>query len=137
MRRGVLIVVLAPAMLVGALGCQRLNFQKQVDLTMGEVAAFNFTPPAYAQKVIVTVAPTDAGVSAYIAKTDDDTAMRSALDKVRAEPAASLLLASRVSKDAPETYTIEATIPAKTAYTLYLRGGLKKGTSVKLSLVGR
>jgi hypothetical protein len=135
MRKGGWFVVLLSLVLALASGCQRLNFSKTYTLSPLVVQEITFDPPAYAQKVSVTITPTSAGVSAYLIKAADMQAVDRALQADK-EPAASMLLASRVSKAAAETYTFEATIPAKTEYSLLLKGGTKS-TDVKVSVVGR
>jgi len=125
----------AAALLALAAGCQRLNFSKTYDLGPLEVKELEFDAPAYAQRLTVTVTPTSSGVSAYLMKAADKDAVDRALQGDK-EPAASLLLASRVSKGAAETYSFEATVPAKTAYTLLIKPG-PKPTQVKVTVVGR
>jgi hypothetical protein len=124
-----------PALLALAAGCQRLNYSKTFDLNPLAVQELEFDAPAYAQRLTVTVAPTSAGVSAYLMKAADREAVERALQADK-QPAASLLLASRVSTGAPETYSFEATVPAKTPYTLLLKAG-PKTTQVKATVVGR
>lgn len=130
-----LLALLLFAALALTAGCQRLNYKSSPKLDPLTVHAIDFTAPAYEQRLTVSVAPVNAGVSAYLIKSADKEAVSQALDAEK-EPAASLLLGSRVSKGAAETYTFDATVPAKTPYSLLLKGG-KKSTEVKVSVVGR
>jgi hypothetical protein len=131
--RPFLLFVLAALLLAG--GCQKLNFEQTISLKPIVVKEYSFDAPAYQQKVTVTVAPVTTGVSAYLCKESDKDAVERALQAEK-EPAASQLLGSRVSKGGPDTYSFDATIPAKTSYTLFLKGGPKE-TEVKLKVVGR
>lgn len=137
MRSGLLGSLLVVALLTSVLGCQRVTYNKSFNLSPGEVLQGpSFSPPTYAQRVSITITPSGAPVSAYVCKTSDDEAVRKALDAVNKEPDAALLIASRVSNQSAETYTLEASIPAKTGYTLWLRNGTKSN-EVKVNLVGK
>jgi hypothetical protein len=118
-------------------GCQKVTFNKTMSLQPGEVQqAASISPPTYAQKVTVTITPKDGPVGAYLCKSSDDEAVRQALDQIKQEPAAGLLLASKPTGQAAEVVTLEASVPAKTGYSLWLRGG-SKSTEVKIDLVGK
>jgi hypothetical protein len=135
MRKAGWVALLVGAVLAPAAGCQRLNYHKTFSLGPLVVQELEFSAPAYAQKVTVTITPTSAGVSAYLVKASDMEAVGRSL-QVDKEPAASLLLGSRVSKGQPETYSFEATVPAKTEYALLLKNSAKS-TQVQVSVVGR
>lgn len=135
MRKSGWLMVLVAGLLSVTAGCQRLNYQKTFTLTPLIVQQIDFSEPAYAQKLAVTIQPTTGSVSAYLVKSADAERVERALQSDK-EPPASLLLASRVSRGAAEEYTFEATVPAKTAYTLLLKGG-SKPTEVKVSVIGR
>jgi hypothetical protein len=132
-KRSGAVVVLAALLLVG--GCQKLNFEQTLTLKPTEVKPYLFDAPAYEQKVTVTVTPTATGVSAYLCRESDHEKVALQLEAEK-EPQAALLLGSRVSKGAAETYSFDATVPAKTPYALLLKGG-GKVTEVKVKLVGR
>ncbi len=125
------------AALLAATGCQKLNYSKTVSVPMAVVReGIIFSPPAYEQKVTVTIEPQSAAVSAYLIKSSNQEAVEKFLDTNKEVPA-DLLLGSKVSKgDNPETYSFEATVPAKIEYVLLLKGG-KKSTEVKVKVVGR
>jgi hypothetical protein len=130
--------LLAVALLVGlfAAGCQKLSFEKTMEVPMGIVAAgLEFSPPTYKQSVTVTIEPQSASVSAYLVKTEEKDAVEKALFSDK-EPPAAAVLGSRVSTGATETYSFDATVPAKQGYTLLLKGNKKKSTEVKVKVVG-
>jgi hypothetical protein len=135
MRNGVLRALAVAALLVPTAGCQRLNYTKKFTLGPMAVQKVDFSAPAYEQKLKVTVTPTGGPVSAYLTKADDAQAVERFLDGGK-EPPASLLLGSRVSQGSAETYSFDATVPAKVEYTLLLRAQAK-GTDVSIAVVGR
>lgn len=128
-------VLLVAVLLAGISGCQKLRFEKTYDLSAGVPHSLEFDPPAYQQRVTVTITPTAAGVSAYLCKESDAREVTKVLEAVKGEPRASALLGSRVSKGEAETYTFEATVPAKTAYTLLLKS--LRATQVRVEVIGR
>lgn len=134
MRKGVLAALLVGVALA-ATGCQRLNYSKKFKLGPVAVQPIHFGAPAYEQKVKVTIAASGAAVSAYLVKSDDAPKVELALNGSK-EPAASLLLGSRVSRGNPETYSFEATAPAKVPYTLLLRSD-PRPCEVTVTVVGR
>ena len=127
--------LLLTLMLLVSIGCQPLKYEKTFNLMPLETKDITFSAPSYAQKVMVTITPTNTGVSAYLCKSVDYPQVNKALDSEK-EPPASLLLGSRVSKSGAESYSFEATVPAKTEYILALKNS-KKTTEVKVLLVGR
>ncbi|MFO0880072.1 MAG: hypothetical protein U0840_22220 [Gemmataceae bacterium] len=137
MIRRISILCIVAGCLLAQTGCRKLTFNKTANLGPGEVQQVaSISPPTYGQKVSVTITPKDGPVSAYLCKSSDDDAVRKALDQVKQEPAAGLLLASKPAGQAAEAFTLEASIPAKTGYSLWLRGG-SKTTEVKIDLVGK
>lgn len=130
-----LALTLLATLLFTAAGCQRLNYKSSFKLEPLTVREVDFSAPAYEQRVTVTITPTNGAVSGYLIKSADKTAVGEALDREK-DPAASLLLGSRVSKGGAETYSFDATVPAKTPYSLLLKAD-KKSTEVKVSVVGR
>jgi hypothetical protein len=123
--------LLAALLLAG--GCQRLNFERSVELNALATHVFEFDPPRYEQKVAVTVTPVEGPVSAYLVKASEVKAVEKALNDNKDLPA---VLASKESKEKAEEYTLEATVPAKTAYALVLYP-TKKRTNVKVKVIGR
>jgi hypothetical protein len=135
MRKANLAILFVAVVLLGATGCQKLHFTKTLKLGPGNVEDFHFDPPAYNQRVTVTIEPTGGGVSAYLVKEADWEAAARNLRK-NAEPDAGILLGSRVSRGPAETYTFEATVPAKTEYALLVKAGSQMA-DVKITVVGR
>jgi hypothetical protein len=123
--------------LLSAAGCQKLNVEKTINVPMGITQeAFSVDPPRSQQKVTVTIEPQSASVSAYLVKTEEKEAVDRALFNDK-EPPASGVLGSRISTgDSPETYSFDATVPAKQGYTILLKGNKKKSTDVKIKVVG-
>ena len=120
-----------------SVGCQRLNWSAtKPDLGPKEVTHYLFDAPTYEQHVTVSVKPVEAGVSAYLVKQSDVDEATKALDSITGEPAPGILLGSKASNGAAETYSFTATVPAKVPYALFLRGG-KKTTAVTVSVAGK
>ncbi len=132
---------LALALLAGLLaasGCQKLNFERTVDVPMGLVGdALIFDPPAYKQKVAVTITPESGSVSAYLIKSEQKDAVEKALFNDN-KPPSDAVLGSRVSTgEGAEEFSFDATVPAKQGYTLLLKGNKKSASKVKVKVVGR
>jgi hypothetical protein len=97
--------------------------------------AYTFDAPEAEPKLTVSIAPKAGGVSAYLFKESDGDRVENAVNAER-EPPAKLLLAGKKSEDAAKTYTLKATIPAKTSYTLLLKV-VAKETDAWIKVVGR
>jgi hypothetical protein len=110
-------------------GCQRLNYEKTLKVSPGEYPVIDFDAPRSEQKVTVQVTSPGVPISAYLVKESDKTAANEALDRAKA-PAALL-----GSKEKAEDIQFEATVPARTGYTLLLRSN--KATDVKIKVTGR
>jgi hypothetical protein len=128
-----LALVLAALPLAG--GCQRLNFEKDEDLKVVQAKRFTFDAPRYDQKVMVTVTPSDGPVCAYLIKTEDYEKLELALNRYPTPVPQSLVLEKKEPKE-KDSYSFEATVPARTEYALVLYAP-KKGTKVSVKLVGR
>jgi hypothetical protein len=114
-----------------ASGCQPINFDQTYTIPAGGVQSAAFGPPRYAQKIKVTITPSDGPVTAYVVKDPDqkfgDTPPVN-------KPTADLVLASK-DPTKTEEYTLETTIPAKTPYAVLLYA--TKRTGVKVKITGR
>jgi hypothetical protein len=125
--------------LLGAIGCQKLNVEGTAEVGMAQTKQVDFTAPAYKQDVRATIEPEKASISAYLVKTADAEAVVSFLDRnVGKEPPASQVLAGKTyqPKDSRQDITLEATIPSRTPYSLILCGG-RNSQKVKYKVVAR
>lgn len=124
-------------LLVLTAGCQRLNHEKEIDLEQFTVYKAMFDAPTYNQKVTATIEPKDSAVSAYLVTDANLKAVEKALQENTA-PDAKLALAQKTAKrgDPKENFTIEASVPAKTAFALVLYTP-QKNTKVKFKVVGK
>jgi hypothetical protein len=120
---------LALALLLAA-GCQRLNDERTVTVEGTGWNTLDSDPPRYEQKVTVTVSSPEAPLDVYLVKAADKEAMQEALDKDKDKPVA---LAKQ--EKAKET-TLEATVPAKTGFTIFLVGTTGKTVQAKVKVVG-
>jgi hypothetical protein len=111
-------------------GCQRLNEERTLSLMPGEFKSLSFSPPSYEQKLTVQVSSPGAPVSVWLGRESDTEAAQDKLQKEKS-PDASL-----AGKEKAEDITLEATIPAKTGYALYIRAEQKKA-EVKVKVTGR
>jgi len=125
---------LLPLLLCLAVGCQRVRIEKSYKMEAQAVQLLGVDPPAYQQQVKVTVEPVSAGVKAYLVKEVDEKIAQDALGSEK-EPRADIVLGSGGSEQA-RPFSFEATIPAKTGYTVLLKTATK-GTDVKVTIVGK
>jgi len=126
--------ILAVVLVVVA-GCQKLNYEKTVEVPTAGTFEIEFSEPAYAQAVEVSISPDSEPVSAYIVKKSDLETARGKCAPGKAPPA-DLVLDGKTFKetDSRQDFTLKATIPAKTAYAVLLSGGKK--TNVKVKVLG-
>ncbi len=113
--------LLALALALAALaGCQRLNYKKTFNLDIGESpeAEFGIDGPAREQKITVQVTA-DEPVKVYVFLEEDAQAARDAIDKFN-KPAQAL-----AGKENEKEVSLEATIPAKKGYFVYVGLGNK------------
>jgi hypothetical protein len=130
------LIVLA-VLLLGVTGCQKLNVQGTTELPMASTKRFEIGAPAYNQTVHVTIEPADVSVSAFIVKTADADEAERAVAPGKAPPEKYVLGGKTFkSSDSRQDFNFEATVPAKTPFTLLLCGG-RRTTKVKYKVVGR
>ena len=55
--------ICALALVFLAVGCQKLNYEKTIDVPMGILHSIEFDPPSYSQKVTATLSPESCSVS--------------------------------------------------------------------------
>src|SRR5262245_18705667 len=111
--RSAMVVLLALALA----GCQRVNYDKSYSLRGFEFDHATFSAPRYTQKIAISVSPTSQPVCAYVVKSSDREALETILNQRRIPPA-SMVLASRESREKAEEYSFEGTIPNGTEYTV-------------------
>jgi hypothetical protein len=122
---GVLVV------LAGLAGCQPLRFEKTYDFDPVETRTLDFDAPRYDQKLKIEVTSSGPAVSAYLVKTDDKAAAERNLGNGKA-PADSL-----GGQDRSESISFEATVPAKTEYTLVVHNTTTNKATVQVKVTGR
>jgi hypothetical protein len=117
-----LLVVTAP-------GCQRVNHEKTYTIEPGEIKSILFDAPRSEQKVTVQVSSPGAPVSVYlVTAADEDAALKAA-----SRGSGPAVLAG---KEKAEDISLEAAVPAKTAYAVVLEAHAKKAEA-KLRVSGR
>jgi hypothetical protein len=117
------------AVLLTLPGCGRLNYETTVPLGAGEIQALRIDAPRREQKVSVTVTSAGSPVDVYVILEKDKAAAEEALLD-RKKPAASLAGTMKVQEA-----TLQATIPANTAFVVLL-GGANKPSQVKVKVTG-
>jgi hypothetical protein len=125
---------LAFCLLVSALlfaGCGKLNDERTVRLETGDVKSFHYDPPPNERRVTVVVTPGDAAVDVYLVTESEHRAAEESLLHEK-KPAKTLASKENVSREE----TVEATVPAKTAFAVLLCGA-RKNTQVKLKVTGQ
>jgi hypothetical protein len=121
------------ALLAGMLllaGCQRLNEERTLHVTVGAVHQIDISPPRFEQKVTARISSPGAPVSAYLVRQADSEAAKNRMMENKA-PATPL-----AGKDKAEDITLEATVPAKTGFVLLLRAD-QKDADVAVKVTGR
>lgn len=111
-------------------GCQRLNEERTMSLLPGEFKHLSFSPPTYEQKLTVQASSPGAPVSVWLVRESDKEA---AQEKLQSDKPPDAPLAS---KEKAEEITLDATIPAKTGYVLFIRAEQKRA-EVKVKVTGR
>ncbi len=132
MRRTARLFLCASLPLLLVAGCQPLNYETTYTIPAVGSQSTAFAAPRYAQKIKVTVTAQDGPVDTYVVKDPDGKYGENA---PLGKPPAESVIASKTSTKAEE-YTLEATVPAKTAYAILLYAHKKK-TEVKLKVTGR
>jgi hypothetical protein len=130
MQRLVRLLLVVAICLLGTAGCQKLDYEKTVNLGAGEVQAISIGPPTREQKITVVASSTGSTLNVcLVLEKDVEAAKQAMLDgKAPKEPLA--------SKEKAQEATLEATVPAKTGYAIVL-GGASKSCEVKVKVTGR
>jgi hypothetical protein len=121
---------LLAASLLAVPGCgQKLYHENTVQLGAGEVQLILIDAPKREQRVSLTVSSGGSPVDVYVvAEKDKEAAKEAVLDGKK--PSASL-----AGKVKVQDATLEATIPANTAFAILL-GGASKSSTVKVKVTG-
>jgi hypothetical protein len=130
MNARVCLLLLLAAMMPLLSGCQRLNDERTVHVTAGSVQPIEFDPPRYDQKLTVSVHSPGAPVTVYLVRQENSEAAQNRMYQGKA-PEESL-----AGKEKVEETTLEATVPAKTAFALLIRAD-KTTAEVHLKTTGR
>src|SRR5947209_6330543 len=118
-------------LLLALTGCgQRLNYERTVELSSGDVQLILIDPPKREQQVSVMVSPVGSPIDVYVVLDKDSEAGKQALLDHK-KPAGSL-----ASKTKTQEATLEATIPANSGFAILL-GGASKSTRVTVNVTGR
>lgn len=113
-------------------GCQKVNYDRTVQVEPGDVQVVMIDPPRSAQKVSVVASSPGTPVDVYVVLEKDQEEAKQSLLSGKS-PAKDKLLAN---KQKAEEATLEATVPAKNGFAV-LVSGAKKSTQVKLKITGR
>ena len=114
-------------------GCQKkLAHEKAFTLSVGETQADRIDAPIREQQITVTVTATGSPVNVYIVPESAHAETMTALTNLKKPDAAKVL----GSKEKVENDTIEATIPAKTGFSVFISGA-KKQAEVTMKIVGK
>jgi len=122
--------LLALSLLV-AVGCQRLNVEKDIHVSPGEVQDVIIDAPRSEQKIKVDVTST-APIDVYVILSSDQQVVKDKLLGNRS-PDPSKLLANQQKA---ENASLDATIPAKNEFRILLAGA-KKPADVKVKVTSR
>lgn len=124
------LLLLLTAMLPLTAGCQRLNDERTVTVPTGTIHSLEYSEPRSQQKVTIQIKSPGAPVTVYLVPKKDSEAAQNRLDQGKT-PETPL-----AGKEKVEEATLEATVPAKTAYVLLLRADKKKA-EVHVKVTGR
>jgi hypothetical protein len=115
-------------------GCQPLSLDKEKDLDPGDSTYYFLDPPKYAQTVKVEVKSPEPVAAAILKGDNEESALKALSDFAKGQKDA--ILAEKLGKGDKE-YTIEASVPANTAYTVYIRNSGTKPAKVHVKIQGR
>jgi hypothetical protein len=119
------------ALLLAGAGCgQKLDYDSTVQLDAGQVQSMMIDAPKREQRVSVTVTSSSSPIDVYVVLDKDKEAGKQALLDGK-KPAAAL-----ASQAETQDATLEATMPANSAFAILL-GGASKTSQVKVKVTGR
>jgi len=128
---GKLLLALSTTLALLAAGCgQRLNIEKSGKVVGHGYYALDVDPPPSAQKVSIAISSA-ATLSAYLVLEKDRDKAEQNLEKDKA-PADCL-----DQKDKAQNPTLEATIPAKSGFVIFVRSDSGKDADFQIKVTGR
>jgi hypothetical protein len=132
MRRSPVWLACLALSLPGLGGCQKLDIQRSVTLAPGDVKNLQIDAPRSDQKVRVTLASSDSAINAYLVLQKDHDAVDQALQAGNRPDPSAVLASQEKAKEA----TLEATVPAKSGFSIFFNGATKP-TTVSVQVTGR
>jgi hypothetical protein len=112
-----------------ATGCGGVNEEKTREVLSGETAFYPVDPPTYDQSVKVEIKSDDEPVSALVFKGEDQDKARRAFS----EPPSPDVLARQIQQ---KQFTLEAKVPAKTAYMVAVNNDGRQPTKIHVKITG-
>jgi hypothetical protein len=112
-------------------GCQRLTYEKDYKIDPASAQPVVFDAPQYEQKLTVEVKSPGAPLSVYVVKSAEADKAQSALMSGKTPQGA------LGGKDNEENVNLQATVPAKTEFTLVLFNPGRKVAEAKVKVTGR
>jgi len=116
-------------LLLPIVGCHKLTFEKSESLDVSEVKKYAVDPPRVKQNVRVVATSSECPVSVYVVLDENAPAVEDAIQS-STKPAADKVLGGA---DKQQEATVDATIPAKSGFTI-LVGGATKKTNITVKL---
>ena len=111
-------------------GCQRLNDERTVSVSLGVVNSIEYDPPRYEQKLTIDIHSPGSPVTVYLVRKENMEAAQTRMEQNKA------LEGPLAGKEKTEEATLEATVPAKTGFVLLIRADKKKA-EVHIKTTGR
>ncbi|MGH7170181.1 MAG: hypothetical protein ACRELG_07900 [Gemmataceae bacterium] len=111
-------------------GCQRLNDERTVTVPSFSLQEIEYSEPRYEQKVTIQISSPGVPVTVYLVRKADSEAAQKRINQNEAPENA------LAGKEKVEETTLEATVPGKTAYVLFIRAD-KKEAKVHIKATGR
>jgi hypothetical protein len=132
MRRSPVLLACLALSLPGLGGCQKLDEKRSVTLAPGDVKNLQIDAPRADQKVHVAVTSSDCPVDVYVVLQKDHDSVDQTLLAGNKPDAKKVLASQEKTRDA----SLEATVPAKSGYSIFFAGATKP-TTVSVQVSGR
>lgn len=117
---------LVPLAVIALVGCSKIHEKREFNVDSGAFHSLSITAPLSEQKVKVTMT-SDQAVSVYVI-LEKETGGKDEIDPEKMK--AGVLASQKNVKEA----TLDATIPAKEAYRVYVINASTKSAAVKVSI---